>query len=289
MKGWAMQRFHWAVHFKEGWTIFWQSLLGKLGVILLGFFALMALASFLPPMIDPMYHPMTGVDPDIPSSIGPTLKHWLGTDFMGRDILSQLLAGARVAFMVGVSAAFMSIFLGTAIGMVAGYTGKMVDTLLMRTADMVMVMPTLLVVLILASLFGQTEYLEHCAHHRPVSMAGRIQGHTGPDPFPEAQTLHRGGEGGRGFPSPDHIPPYHAQRAALGFSLHDLSGYVRHHHRGGPGLPGIRGPGHGELGHDASMGLEDGPHVPGPLLASPARHLHLSHHALLLYVGSGHG
>jgi peptide/nickel transport system permease protein len=155
MKGGAMRRFHWMVHFKEGWTIFWQNLLGKLGVILLGFFALMALASFFPPMIDPMYHPMTGVDPNIPSSVGPSLKHWLGTDFMGRDILSQLLAGARVAFMVGVSAAFMSIFLGTAIGMVAGYAGKMVDTLLMRTADMVMVMPTLLVVLILASLFGQ--------------------------------------------------------------------------------------------------------------------------------------
>ena len=57
--------------------------------------------------------------------------------------------------MVGVSAAFMSIFLGTAIGMVAGYGGSAVDTVLMRLADIVMVMPTLLVVLILASLFGQ--------------------------------------------------------------------------------------------------------------------------------------
>jgi peptide/nickel transport system permease protein len=156
-KGWAMRRFHWAVHFKEGWAIFWQNLLGKLGIILLGLFALMALTSFIPPMIDPMYQPMTGVDPNILSSVGPSLKHWLGTDFMGRDILSQLLAGARVAFMVGVSAAFMSIFIGTAVGMVAGYSGKTVDTLLMRTADMVMVMPTLLVVLILASLFGQLD------------------------------------------------------------------------------------------------------------------------------------
>ena len=74
---------------------------------------------------------------------------------MGRDLLSQLLAGARVAFMVGVSAAFMSIFLGTAIGMTAGYMGRFIDTLLMRLADMIMVMPTLLVVLILAALFGQ--------------------------------------------------------------------------------------------------------------------------------------
>jgi peptide/nickel transport system permease protein len=74
---------------------------------------------------------------------------------MGRDILSQLLAGARVAFMVGISAAFMSVFLGVSIGMVAGYLGRFADTALMRTADMIMVMPTLLVVLMLSSLFGQ--------------------------------------------------------------------------------------------------------------------------------------
>ena len=115
----------------------------------------MALASFIPPMINPMYHPMHGVDPEISFSTGPSWKHWLGTDFMGRDILSQLLAGARVAFMVGVSAAFMSILLGTTIGMIAGYTGNVVDNILMRLADMIMVMPTLLVVLILSSLFGQ--------------------------------------------------------------------------------------------------------------------------------------
>jgi peptide/nickel transport system permease protein len=115
----------------------------------------MALGSYLPPLIDPMYHPMTGVDPMISSTSGPSLKHWLGTDFIGRDIFSQLLAGARIAFMVGLSAAFISIVLGTGIGMVSGYTGGITDTLLMRLADMIMVMPTLLVVLILSALFGQ--------------------------------------------------------------------------------------------------------------------------------------
>ena len=139
----------------EGWMVFRKNLLGKIGLILLAIFAAMALGSFVPPVIDPMYHPMTGVDPEVVSSQGPSLKHWLGTDFMGRDIFSQLLAGARVAFMVGVSAAFMSIVLGTAIGMVAGYMGRFADSLLMRIADIIMVMPTLLMVLILASLFGQ--------------------------------------------------------------------------------------------------------------------------------------
>jgi peptide/nickel transport system permease protein len=150
-----LQRFRWIGLFLEGWSVFRESFLGQIGLILLIIFAVMALCSFVPPWLDPMYNPMTGVDPEISSSTGPSMRHWLGTDFMGRDLLSQLLAGARVAFMVGVSAAFMSIVLGTAIGMIAGYVGKAVDTLLMRLADMIMVMPTLLVVLILASLFGQ--------------------------------------------------------------------------------------------------------------------------------------
>ncbi len=140
---------------RGGWAIYKKNLLGKIGLSLLVMFALMAICSFIPPLIDPMYQPMTGVDPEITQSTGPSVRHWLGTDFMGRDLLSQLLAGTRVAFLVGVSAAFMSIVLGTAIGMVAGYMGRFVDTLLMRLADMIMVMPTMLVVLMLAALFGQ--------------------------------------------------------------------------------------------------------------------------------------
>ncbi|RJR25129.1 MAG: ABC transporter permease, partial [Desulfobacteraceae bacterium] len=89
--------FHWIDHFFEGWSVFWENPLGKIGMALLGLFSLMAAGSFIPPMIDPIYHPMTGVDPEISSSVGPSLRHWLGTDFMGRDIMSQLLAGARVA------------------------------------------------------------------------------------------------------------------------------------------------------------------------------------------------
>lgn len=137
------------------WKVFRGNLLGRIGMGLLIMFGLMAVLSYLPPLIDPMYHPMTGVDPNVIKSTPPSLTHWLGTDFMGRDILSQLLAGARVAFMVGVSAAVISVVLGTAVGMTAGYMGKTTDTILMRLADMIMVMPTLLVVLMLAALFGK--------------------------------------------------------------------------------------------------------------------------------------
>ncbi len=141
--------------FLEGWSLFYENLVGRIGLVLLMLFGLMALLSFIPPLIDPMYHPMTGVDPLISRSTPPSLRHWLGTDNIGRDLLSQLLTGARIAFLVGVSAAFMSIVFGTLIGMIAGYAGRVTDSVLMRFADIIMVMPSLLVVLLMASFFGQ--------------------------------------------------------------------------------------------------------------------------------------
>ena len=144
----------WRERLAKDWKVFSGSVLGRIGLTLLCIFGLMAVLSYVPQMIDPIYNPMTGVDPLVSASTPPSARHWLGTDFMGRDILSQLLAGARVAFLVGVSAAFMSVVLGVSIGMISGYAGGWVDSLLMRMADMIMVMPTLLVILMLSSLFG---------------------------------------------------------------------------------------------------------------------------------------
>ncbi len=148
-------RFHLLERFKAGWLVYRENLLGRIGLVLLAIFAFMAVASFIPSLINPIYDPMSGVDPLISHSTWPSLRHWLGTDFIGRDIFSQLLTGARIAFIVGVSSAFMSIVVGTIVGMVAGYAGGITDALLMRAADIIMVMPTLLVILILAALFGQ--------------------------------------------------------------------------------------------------------------------------------------
>ncbi|MEN8246823.1 MAG: ABC transporter permease [Thermodesulfobacteriota bacterium] len=149
------ERIHLFGRLAKGWAVFRKNLLGKMGLTLMMIFALMALASFVTPFLDPMYDPMTGVDPEISHATGPSMRHWMGTDFIGRDIFTQLLEGAKIAFMVGLSAAFISIVLGTIIGMLAGYMGRVVDTLLMRLADMIMVMPSLLILLLLAALFGQ--------------------------------------------------------------------------------------------------------------------------------------
>ena len=177
-----------------------------------------------------MYNPMTGVDPNISTCTPPSWRHWLGTDFMGRDIFSQLLAGARVAFMVGVSAAVMSVVLGTAIGMTAGYMGKFMDTLLMRTADMIMVMPTLLFVLIISSVFGQLNIwtiVLIIALFRWPGVSRMIRGQTlslKQRPFIEAA------QNGGGIPFSNYFQAYHAQCIAPGISVHDFSCDLRHHY-----------------------------------------------------------
>ncbi len=141
--------------FSTSWKIFIKNPLGKAGLALLMLFAFMALASFALPFIGDMYDPMTGVDPLVLHSVGPSAVHWLGTDFIGRDIFCQLLEGSKIAFIVGLASAFISIVIGTVVGMVSGYAGGIVDMLLMRLADMVMVLPSLVILLIIAALFGQ--------------------------------------------------------------------------------------------------------------------------------------
>jgi peptide/nickel transport system permease protein len=145
----------WTASVLGHWEIFRRNTLGLFGLVLFIIFAAMALLSYVPPLIDPMYEPMTGVDPNILWTQGPTRAHWLGTDFIGRDILSQLLVGARIAFLVGITAAFMAVAIGTSVGLISGYLGKKVDMILMRIADIIMVMPGLLVILILSAVIGK--------------------------------------------------------------------------------------------------------------------------------------
>ncbi|TLZ51469.1 MAG: ABC transporter permease [Methanobacteriota archaeon] len=78
----------------------------------------------------------------------------LGTDFRGRDILTLIFFGTRVAFIVGLLAALFAVGLGTLVGLIAGYYGKIVDTLLMRTTDIFLVLPFLPIVLILSRIVG---------------------------------------------------------------------------------------------------------------------------------------
>ncbi|KYK32877.1 MAG: peptide ABC transporter permease [Theionarchaea archaeon DG-70] len=133
------------------WKVFRETKVGLVGVGILSFFVVMALASFIPPLIDDMYIPLYGNDPSIIGLSEPSLRHLLGTDYFGRDLLSQLLEGAKWALIVGVTAATASVVLGTVIGLISGFYGGIVDTLLQRTADIMMSLPAFAMILVVGS------------------------------------------------------------------------------------------------------------------------------------------
>ncbi|MEG1767301.1 MAG: ABC transporter permease [Comamonas sp.] len=80
--------------------------------------------------------------------------HWLGTDELGRDVLSRLLYGGRVSVLVGVSAVALQLVIGVALGALAGYCGGLVDAVVMRFTEVVMCFPFYAIAITLAALFG---------------------------------------------------------------------------------------------------------------------------------------
>ncbi len=78
----------------------------------------------------------------------------LGTDEAGRDIFTQLAWGTRISLLVGLVASFLGIIIGLLVGLVAGYVGKLVDEILMRFTDMILVLPGLPLLIVLAALLG---------------------------------------------------------------------------------------------------------------------------------------
>ena len=80
----------------------------------------------------------------------------LGTDYLGRDILSQIINGARVSIAIGFSAALVSCFIGVGIGSFAGFYGGWVEETLMRITEFFQVLPTLLFAMVIVALFGSS-------------------------------------------------------------------------------------------------------------------------------------
>jgi len=87
-----------------------------------------------------------------PGTYSSGSPYYWGTDFFGGDILTEWIYGTQVAFVVGLLAALFSVGIGTLVGVISGYYGKVIDTLLMRTTDVFLVLPFLPIVLVLISI-----------------------------------------------------------------------------------------------------------------------------------------
>jgi peptide/nickel transport system permease protein len=85
----------------------------------------------------------------------PSRAHWLGTDDLGRDVLSRLLHGARVSLQAGVLTVLFALVVGVALGLVGGYVGGRVDEALMRVMDAVLAFPSLVLALAISAVLGQ--------------------------------------------------------------------------------------------------------------------------------------
>jgi ABC-type dipeptide/oligopeptide/nickel transport system permease subunit len=119
-----------------------------LGLVIILLLVLMAIfAPFLAPC-DPneqdLYHVLEG----------PSGQHLLGTDDVGRDLLSRVIYGSRVSLFIGVTATVFSAIIGVLIGLVAGYKGGIIDMIIMRITDTFMCIPGLVFLLVLAATLG---------------------------------------------------------------------------------------------------------------------------------------
>ena len=86
----------------------------------------------------------------------PSWDHPLGTDQLGRDMLSRVIHGTRISLMVGVSSVVLALFVGVPLGMIAGYYGGRVDLLVMRVMDLILAFPIYLLAVILMVMFTPT-------------------------------------------------------------------------------------------------------------------------------------
>ena len=134
--------------FMEAWGMFRRNYAAVAALVVLGVICFGAVfGPFLYPT-DPFE--MVWVPFSTPGEAG----FLLGTDYLGRDLLSMLINGARVSIVIGLSAAFVSIFIGVTIGALAGFYRGLVEEILMRITEFFQVLPTLLFSMVIVALFG---------------------------------------------------------------------------------------------------------------------------------------
>jgi len=118
------------------------------GLGIVAFFALLAVAAPILPIADPNATDWSAVRK------APSAAHWLGTDEIGRDLLSRMIWGARASLMAGVFSVAIAVFLGVPFGLLSGYFGGWVDMVISRITEALLAMPFLITAIALAAFLG---------------------------------------------------------------------------------------------------------------------------------------
>ncbi|MCY8340985.1 nickel transporter permease [Bacillus haynesii] len=103
----------------------------------------------------PFFLPFDPLRTDMTNRLQPiSIQHWLGTDHLGRDIFSRMLAGAKATVGTALAAILISVFIGVPVGLVSGFFGGRLDRMIMRIVDAVMAFPDYIVAIVLSGLLG---------------------------------------------------------------------------------------------------------------------------------------
>jgi len=105
---------------------------------------------------------------------GPSAEHWLGADYLGRDTLNRLLLAVRVSLLVAFVVELLNVGLGGVLGLLAGYYGGWVDTLISRAADMFFAFPGLLLAILISAVFGSAARELYGGTGRLLLVAGAL-------------------------------------------------------------------------------------------------------------------
>jgi peptide/nickel transport system permease protein len=132
---------------------FFKVFLGrKIVIVGLAIILINAFAAIFAPLIAP-YDPNA---PDLKVALAaPSSQHWLGTDTIGRDYLSRMIYGARTSMLIGIISVAIAAGIGITLGLIAGYFGGLVSTVIMRFVDAFMAFPMIMLMLLISAVFTQ--------------------------------------------------------------------------------------------------------------------------------------
>lgn len=133
---------------REAWREFKKNKIAVIGVGIVAFFILLAI--FAPFIAKEGINDQSMTDRLLP----PSKDNWLGTDDFGRDILSRIIFGARISLWVGFSSVIGSVIVGSFLGIIAGYYGRWIDTIISRFFDIMLAFPSILLAIAIVAVLG---------------------------------------------------------------------------------------------------------------------------------------
>lgn len=136
----------------QAWRALRQNRLAMLCLILLVVMAVWC-------VVGPYYSPWGDDATDaLMINKAPSAEHWLGTDFLGRDVYTRLLLAGRISLIIGMLTMLLSVTLGYLMGAVSGYVGGITDKIIMRFADLVMTIPSLPLLIVMGAMLSELDF-----------------------------------------------------------------------------------------------------------------------------------